>query len=291
MPKYLATFVWFLVACPPLVLAAANNPVDRAYLAIDGDQLYYEVSGTGSPLVLVSGGSGMDLRQWAIIAPSLAENFQVIAWDPRGIGKSDNPTTRYSDYDDLEELLNHLGIERAGVIGLSSAGGLVLEFAVLKPNRVRGVVASAPFVPGYRFSQSMQARVDRFGQAAQQGREAFLSSMLDDEYFIPAPLDPSIRKNARQIMGENFDKRAGFDPLLTIAVEPPLIEQLSRITLPVLLVAGELDHPDVLLRNDFLADKIPSSDTLLVDQAGHNIPLENPDGFLDAIGPFLQRLR
>lgn len=260
------------------------------YLDLGNDRVYYEEFGQGFPLVLVSGGSGMDVRQWDRITPALAELFRVIRYDPRGIGKSDNPTVRYSDTDDLARLFHHLGLDRAGLIGLSSSGGFALEFAVQHPERLVGVVVAAPFISGFEFSASMMERLERFNQAAEKGRESFLDSMFDVPHFFPAPLERSVRGFARENMGRNFDKGAGFDASLPIPLEPPLIEQLSIISSPVLLVAGELDHPDVLRRNTFIADKIPGTEEKIISEAGHNPPQENPTAFLEAITPFLQSI-
>jgi pimeloyl-ACP methyl ester carboxylesterase len=267
-----------------------RNMPSADYLELGDDRLYFEMSGDGMPLVLVSGGSGMDLKQWQRVAPALADDYLVISYDPRGVGKSDMPSVRYSDAADLEALLDHLKLDRVGLIGLSSAGGFVLEFAIQYPERVSGVVAAAPFVPGFEFSQSMMDRINRFSEAAQEGRESFLDAMLDDSYFIPAPLDVSVRSIARRIMAENFDKMAGFDPALPIPLEPPLIEQIAAIESPVLLLAGELDHPEVLRRNRFLMENIPDARQKIIVQAGHNLPLENPQAFLSAANPFLQEL-
>jgi pimeloyl-ACP methyl ester carboxylesterase len=259
-------------------------------LVLDEDKLYYDVSGDGFPLVLVSGGSGMDLRQWDFIAPALAESYRVIRYDPRGIGKSDNPTARYSDTADLNSLLDHLELDRVGLIGLSSAGGFVLEFAIQYPQRITGLVVAAPFVPGFEFSDAMMVRLELFNQAAAQGREPFLDQMFTDAHFIPAPLDRSVRVAARENMGYNFDKGAGFDPGLPISLSPPLLEQLAEINAPVLLLAGELDHPEVLRRNDYLLENIPSAEEKIIPHAGHNGPLENPHAFLDAMNSFLQTI-
>ena len=91
--------------------SATGDGRDGAFLALDGDQLYYDVSGHGFPLVLVSGGSGMDVRQWDLVTPALSRSNRVIRYDPRGIGKLDNPSVEYSDADDLDRLLTHLGLE------------------------------------------------------------------------------------------------------------------------------------------------------------------------------------
>ena len=175
------------------------------------DRIYYERYGDGFPLVFISGGSGMDLRQWKDIAPALAEDFEVVLVDPRGIGRSDNPTARYSDGRDLEALLAHLNIDRAILIGLSSAGGFVLEYASEYPARLAAIVAIAPFIPGFEFNAEMMKRIDAFATAAQQGREPFLDAMLGDAYFFPSPLNASVRTFARDVMGEIYDKQADFD--------------------------------------------------------------------------------
>jgi len=270
-------------------VSIANSSASTSdYLALGDDRIYYEDVGQGFPLVLVSGGSGMDLRQWDRVTPDLSESFRVIRIDPRGIGKSDNPTVRYSDTDDLVKLLDHLGLDRIGLIGLSSSGGFALEFAVQYPERLAGVVVAAPFVPGFEFSASMMERLDRINQAAEKGREPFLDRMFNDPHFFPAPLNRSVRNPARENMGQNFDKGADFDASLPIALEPPLIEQLPKISAPVLLVAGELDHPDVLRRNEFIADRIPATEEKIISQSGHNPPQENPIAFLESINPFLQ---
>ena len=280
-----------LFACLAVLAATgcgtSSDAPHAAYFAPDEDRLHFEVEGQGFPLILIGGGSGMDSRQWAYVAPALAQSYRVIRYEPRGVGQSDNPTVKYSDTADLDSLLEHLQLEQVGLIGVSSAGGFALEFAVQYPDRVAGVVAAAPFVPGFEFSESMMERINRFSEAAQQGREPYLDQMLGDPYFIPAPLDQAVRLSARTFMAEQFDKGAGFDPGLPIPLSPPLIEQLSNISSPVLLLAGGLDHPEVLRRNKYLLTQIPSAEERMIDQAGHNAPLENPDAFLDAIHSFL----
>lgn len=265
-------------------------PTPYGVMEVGNDSLYYESSGEGFPLVFVGGGSGMDLRQWDPVALHLGQDYRVVLYDPRGMGKSDPPTAPYSDSSDLVRLLDHLGLDRVCVLGLSSAGGFALEFALLHPERVAGVVASAPFVPGFEFSEEMLERLAGFTAAAEEGVIPYLDRMLEDSHFLPAPLNRSARQTARHLMGSNFDKGAAFDPVLLIRLEPPLIERLGEITPPVLLLAGGLDHPEVLRRNRFLRQEIPYAEERIVPMAGHNIPMENPVGFLNATESFLRAI-
>jgi pimeloyl-ACP methyl ester carboxylesterase len=257
------------------------------FASVGTDRIYFESSGDGAPLVLVSGGSGMDLRQWHKVFPLLARSHRVIAYDPRGIGNSDNPTEEYSDSDDLVQLLDYLQLEKVTLVGLSSSGGFALEFATQFPGRLQNLIASAPFVPGYEFSASMQKRVDRFAEAAQEGREVFLDTMLADPHFIASASEKAF---VRKVLASNFDKRAEFDPLLRMPVEPPLIQQLQNIETPVLLLAGGLDHEDILLRNQYLQRKIHDARVSLIPGAGHNPQLETPVDFVAKIIRFAEEI-
>jgi pimeloyl-ACP methyl ester carboxylesterase len=157
--------------------SASSDAPHAEFFTPDEDRLHFEIAGQGFPLILVSGGSGMDSRQWDLVSSSLAQSYRVIQFNPRGVGQSDNPTVKYSDTADLDSLLDHLQLDQAILVGVSSAGGFALEFAVQYPDRVAGVVAVAPFFPGFEFSDSMMARINLFSQAAQQGREPFLEEI------------------------------------------------------------------------------------------------------------------
>ena len=277
-------------------VSLSQDDVDL-FLNVNGDSLHYQLLGSdlgdaGPPLVLLGGGSGMDTRQWHRVTPSLAKDHTVILFDPRGLGKSENPSARYSDADDFIKLLDHLGVDQAIPVGLSSSGGLALEITFSYPDRVTGVIASAPFLPGFEFRGSMLQRLKTFSDAAMEGREPFLRAMVDeDDYFIPAPLDRSVRTYAREVMGENYDKGASFDESLVVMLDPPLIGRLQQIETPVLMPIGALDHQEVHRRNTWYTTQMPNSAEVSVPDAGHNIHLENPDGFLDSIEAFLESLR
>src|SRR5215218_2852398 len=101
--------------------------------------LYYEEHGAGEPLVLIPG-FGTGLWIWYRQIPSLAEHFRVIAFDPRGVARSDKPDeamTMRGYADDAAALLGALGVERAHVLGASFGGFVAQEFALAYPERAR----------------------------------------------------------------------------------------------------------------------------------------------------------
>ncbi len=98
----------------------------------DGDRLYYEVHGAGPPLLLVSGLSGLG-SFWSVHVPVLARRYTVVVHDHRGIGRS-SPSRVVASIDqmadDVRALADHLGIDRAHLIGHSAGGAIGQTLAV-----------------------------------------------------------------------------------------------------------------------------------------------------------------
>ena len=271
-----------------LLLGACGGATpDTGFLVIDTDRIFYQERGSGLPIVIIGGGSGQDVSLWNAVADDLARDYRVISVDPRGVGRSANPDAPYSDRDDLALLLDDLAIDEAIVAGLSSSGEVALEFAAVYPERARALVAVAPFLTGFEFDASMQARLARFNAAAADGREAFLDAMLADPHFLPAPLDTAVRDAARERMAAAYDRSAGIDHSLRQPLRPPLDRQLGSIRSPTLLLAGELDHPEFFRRNSYLVTRIGGARQAIVRDAGHTTPLENARGTALAIRRFI----
>ena len=78
----------------------ASEPAPGVFAEVNGTKLFYDVKGTGEPLVLISGGS-LDMRMWDEQFQALAAERQVVRYDPRGVGRSDLPAEPFSHYQDL----------------------------------------------------------------------------------------------------------------------------------------------------------------------------------------------
>lgn len=229
----------------------------------------------------------MDLRQWDGQFTFLSKKFRTIRVDPRGVGKSDLPTSSFSNPGDLKMLLDSLNIEKASIVGLSYAGGIALEFAILYPERICGLVCSGPLLAGWQFSEEQQKRMAVFAAAAQQGPHKFIEVAFADPHFIPAPQNPQARDRVEILIPENF---RSFDPNLMQAIVPPVIDRVSEITTPTLLVVGELDHPDIHSRIDFLDKTMVDSRKVVIEGAGHIVNMERPERFNLEIAEFVGSL-
>lgn len=165
-----------------------NTPQASAghYAMIHGLQLYYEIHGNGSPLVLLHGGGSTILSTFGRILPVLARTRQVIAVELQAHGRTpdiDRPLSFEQDADDVAALLRHLGIEKADIMGFSNGGTTSLQIAIRHPELVNKLVlASTAFKreglpPGF-FEGMQQATID---QMPPQLKEAYLAVNPDPE--------------------------------------------------------------------------------------------------------------
>ena len=118
------------------------------YAPVNGLEMYYEVHGTGQPLILLHGGVGA-IEMFGEVLPLLAEGRQVIAADLQAHGRTadiDRPLSIEAMADDVGALIEHLDLERADIMGYSLGGGVALQTAIRHPEVVRKlVVVSTPF--------------------------------------------------------------------------------------------------------------------------------------------------
>jgi len=109
---------------------------------INGIDHYYNLYGSGPPFVLVHS-LGMDQTMWDLQIPLLAQEFQVILYDLRGHGQSESPDFPYSldlFADDLYQLLFHLGLKSARILGFSLGGRIALKFALKYPQATQALI-------------------------------------------------------------------------------------------------------------------------------------------------------
>jgi pimeloyl-ACP methyl ester carboxylesterase len=115
--------------------AGAAAPADTGRVSVEGGTLFYDVRGSGPPVVLLHAG-GVDLGMWDPQVGPFARSFRVIRYDARAHGRSTAPGGPYSTVEDLRLLLDRLGVQRAHLVGISMGAGVALNFAITYPQRV-----------------------------------------------------------------------------------------------------------------------------------------------------------
>ncbi|QIN84672.1 alpha/beta fold hydrolase [Rubrobacter tropicus] len=202
-----------------------NADHQAGYAPVNGLEMYYEIHGTGEPLVLLHG-AYMTVDAMGEILPGLAETRRVIAVELQGHGRTadvDRPITYEQMADDVAALLRHLGTEKADVFGFSMGGGVALQLAIRHPGLVRKlVIASASYT-----SEGMQPGLHEMLPSITP--EMFAGSPIEAAYKEVAPNPGDFPTLVEKL------KRLDITPFSWPA------EDVRRIEAPAMIVVGDAD--------------------------------------------------
>ena len=248
-------------------LTAERTPAGTSYLA----------TGQGHPVVLIHG-VGLNKEMWGGQVVGLAPHYQVIAYDMLGHGASPRPAadTQLRGYaEQLEELLDHLGLAQATVIGFSMGGLVARAFALHFPQRISGMV-----ILNSVFNRSAEQRagvIARTSQAAEHGPDAnaaeALSRWFSREYQAANPAQIAA---IRQVLADNDPQ--GYLTTYTLFATQDMYraEDLHRIQVPTLIATGELDPGSTPEMARQLAAHIPGAQVAILPEQRHMMPVESP---------------
>lgn len=257
----------------------------------NGITTYYEEEGSGPAVVLIHGHSA-DGRLWDGQFAFLAANgFRAVRYDVRGHGLSDAPSSGYTFENyalDLRDLLDHLRIDRAHLVGLSMGGGIALTFALDNPLRAASLTLLSSCLPGYAYSPEYEDDIERLRDAVRsEGATAFAERWLEHPMFAPIRRSPDRFDFLRRIVA-GYSAANYLDETEYTLPERRPSDRLHEIAAPTLVMAGALDLPDFLLIAEILAANIPGAHRLIVPDAGHVLNLEAPDEVNGALLSFLR---
>ena len=253
------------------------------YASVNGLRLYYEEQGSGPPLVLLNAATGTVDEPvfgggWATLRPFLAQRFRVVHVEGRGCGRTDNPGgaaayTYATLAADAAALIQHLGVAPAHVAGISEGGNVGLELAVTSPTAVRSVVGIGVNYTNDAKTVAALAGLDPEHLEQQAPAMAAALARRHDPHHAPGYW----RDLLRWIIAANT------------AAPAYAVEDLRRIPVPTLWIAGEnvpwfeLEQPLALKRH------VPGAELLLVNHAGHFVQMSHPHLVGPAIADFLTR--
>jgi 3-oxoadipate enol-lactonase len=216
--------------------------------AADKVRIYYEAHGSGTPLVLAYGIGG-NVEMWDVNRDALAARHRLILWEPRGHARSDSPEdpAKYSFERwvfDLKAVLDHLGIRKAHVGGLSLGAGIATRFALRFPARVRSLVvtnsSSAVGLPLSVENLVMRARSIEITLTKGMDAMAEYAMAANPNLSERLALDPGAR-------AEFYEEYRRLSPigyansLRALIAMDHITDQLRRLRMPVLLIGADRD--------------------------------------------------
>ncbi len=168
------------LAATSLASAGSDRPVKTGYAPVNGLKMYYEIHGSGEPLVLIHGGV-VGITMFGPNVDALAKGRQVIAVELQGHGHTadiDRPMTAEAMADDIAALIQYLGLKQADVMGYSLGGCVALQTVIRHPQSVRKlVVASARFRRNGMYPEVLAAFDHMNASTGAQMKQSPLSKM------------------------------------------------------------------------------------------------------------------
>lgn len=256
-----------LTACKKTAAPVATLAPTIGLVPINDIQLYYEIHGDGTPLILLHGGLG-NADYWENQIPVLSKQYQVIAVDSRGHGRSTFSEQRISFAlmaSDVVALMDYLSIEKTHILGWSDGGIIGLDLAINHPDRLNKVI-----VYGANYGPS--------GVRTDIGESKKFNDYIEkatEDYQTLSP-DPT----RWDTFMENIGQMWASEPNLTA-------EQLGSITVPILILDGDNDEVIYTEHTKEMASLIPTAELTLVPGTGHFAPWEKPEEFNTIVLTFL----
>jgi pimeloyl-ACP methyl ester carboxylesterase len=261
------------------------------FLDTNGARVHYEIEGHGPPLVLIHGWS-LNLRMFDPQVPAFSREYHVIRMDRRGFGRSSDGEDTTWDAADLKAHLDHLGVARAHVLGMSQGGAVALAFAVAFPDRVERLILHGPPAPsGFGLPWAGPDRwplADYRALAEEKGLDAFRLAWRQH----PLLAIPAENADARRRLDEMLAAYRGglilkpLDPSGPTKV--PALGDLAKILAPTLVLTGDEEIPYFTIVADALAYTIPKARRVVVPGGGHLINLVQPERYNEVVLDFLR---
>lgn len=266
-------------------------------------QLYYEIHGSGPPLLILNGLGGNHLEWMPFQVPAWSPEYRVILYDHRGTGRSDKPDEPYTTRSlaaDAVGLLDALNIgEPAHVLGPSHGGRIAQWVALDYPERVRSLVLAATgpgqVDPAFQPTRGIPAHVVE--AMVEKGYERYMREHLGGEFFFSA----EFREQRPEVVNEHLELYFRYPTPLRNYLRHVIARQthqtldlLTNIQAPTLVIVGERDTAAVATGNhvatsQVMAGRIPRAELVLVKDAAHSFFQEAPEQANRIVLDFLRR--
>jgi 3-oxoadipate enol-lactonase len=260
--------------------------------ASDGIRIHYGTTGRGdAPPVVMIQGLGADKNLWSLQRLALARRYRTIALDNRGAGRSDKPYGAYSleqMAEDTIAVLDHAGAQDAHIVGASMGGVIAQIIALRHPDRVRSLTLACTACHQHEWRQELLA------EWAQIARERGMRAMTNTAArWTIGPrsfrrISPAVGWLGPLAMSRPPHAFAGQVQAILSAPED-LKGELSRISVPTLVMVGNQDILTPRGDAEELAERIPTAELVVISGAAHGFMIEHATTFNRILLEFLGR--
>ncbi len=255
---------------------------------VEGTNLYFELAGHGTPLVLGHAGF-VDSRMWDEQFEVFAQHYRTLRYDRRGFGRSDAANGNFSHWQDLSALMNTLGLEAAHLVGSSMGGAVMVDFALEHPEKAKSLVLISSALNGLQ-PQGEPPKPLQGLMAALKANDLDRAAALAVDIWVAGPR----RKAERVSLPVRLSaQEMALTALKNVTVQeeplaPPAAQRLGELRLPTLVVVGELDDVSVQETGQRLTAGIASAREITVSGAAHMLNMEKPAQFNHQVLEFLK---
>lgn len=258
---------------------------------VNGFEMAYADEGSGEAILLVHG-FPFDHTQWDPQIEAFSAKYRVIAPDLRGHGQSQAPPGPYSMElfaEDLAKLLDHLGVEKVILGGLSMGGYIAFAFLRKYPERVQALIL-ADTRPQADTPEGAKGREDAARLVEKEGTAGAIERLLP-KLLTAKTLEsrPEVVTKVRAMM-ERCSPTGWAGAQRGMAQRPDSTPLLSQVTVPTLIIVGEEDILTPPEDSRKMHSPIPGSRLEVIPGAAHVTTLEQPEDFNSALSQFLKSL-
>jgi len=297
----------FMVPVPPLEgtrLPQELADPDSQFIEINGVNTHVKTMGQGEPVFVLLHGFGASLDSWQAVMEPLSQLGTVIAFDRPAFGLTERPLTwegenPYSSEAQVAQvigLLDHLGVEKAILVGNSAGGTVAMQTTLAHPERVSALILVDPAVysgggaPAWVRPLLATPQMRHLGPLIARTIQARGPELIQLAWHDPSLLRPeTIERYKKPLLVENWDKALWEFTLASRATG--LAARLDALTLPVLVITGDDDRIVPTKDSIRLAGELPDAVLEVIANAGHVPHEERPGAFMDAVNRFLSTIK
>jgi len=251
-----------------------------------GARIYWDEEGRGAPLLLIMG-LGWPSQAWNRLRPVLSEKYHTIAFDNRGVGRSDASAGPYSMAQmaaDASAVLNAARVNAAHIFGVSMGGMIAQEFALQYPQKVRSLILGCTAAGG---PQAVRAEEQALQVLMTRGKDPDQFARAINPFIYDAGTPPQLVEEDTAMRAKWYTSADAYFAQLQAVIAWEAYGRLAEIAAPTLVVHGENDRLIPAENGKRIAARIPGAKLVIIQGASHVFTTDQPDAARAAILDFL----